>query len=97
MRPSAVLLGFLLGSSAAISFGLSGVALIFWLLGPEHPELNPEIGPLLAHLVRFLVLTAVAALSFYGLLRGRPWRRLGVVALILVIGAVALSYWRPGG
>ena len=92
MRPSAVLLGFLLGSSAAICFGLLGVAFVFWLLGPEHPELEPEIGPLLSHLVRFLTLTIVAAMSFYGLLRSRPWRRISVGVLGLVLGAIALSY-----
>ncbi len=92
MRPSVVLLGFLLGSSGAICFGLFGVAFVFWVLGPEHPELQAEIGPLLTHLGRFSVLTAVAAVSFYGLLRQRVWRRLSVAVLIVVLGAVILAY-----
>lgn len=92
MKPSVVLLGFLLGSSGAISFGLLGVAFIFWWLGPEHPELTGEVSPLLAHLARFLVLTLVSALSFYGLLRQTSWRRFSVGALVAVLGAVSFVY-----
>lgn len=92
MRPSVVLLGFLLGSSASICFGLLGVALVFWILGPENPELAVEIGPLLTHLSRFLILTAVAAISFIGLLQQRPWRRISIVVLLLVLAAVVLAY-----
>lgn len=87
-----MLLGFLLGSSGAICFGLLGVALVFLLLGPEHPELAAEAGPLLIHLARFAVLTAAAGLSFYGLLRQRRWRRIGVVFLLLVLAGLTLVY-----
>lgn len=92
MRPSVVLLGFLLGSSGAISFGLLGVAFIFWWLGPEHPELRDEVSSLLAHLARFLVLTVVAACSFYGLLQQTPWRRVSVGLLVAVLGGVGYVY-----
>ena len=94
MRPSVMLLGFILGSSGAICFGLFGVALVFWILGPEHPELAAETGPLLRHLGRFLGLTGIAALSFYGLLRQRPWRRVSVLLLLLVLAALGLAYFR---
>jgi len=96
MKPSVVLLGFLLGSSGAICFGLLGVAFVFWLLSPEHPELQAEIGPLIQHLGQFAVLTALAATSFYGLLRQRPWRRVSVAALLLILGAFALGYLLAG-
>jgi hypothetical protein len=89
-----MLTGFLLGSSAAICFGLVGVAVVFLVLGPEQPELRQEVWPLLAHLGRFSVLTAVAAFSFYGLLRERPWRRLSVGALLLVLSGLVLVYAR---
>lgn len=92
MRPSVVLTGFLLGSSGAICFGLLGVAVIFMVLGPDHPELRPEVGPLLGHLWRFALLTTAAALSFYGLLRQRPWRRLSVAALVLVLAGLGAFY-----
>lgn len=92
MRPSVALLGFLLGSSAAICFGLSGVALIFWILGPAHPELGAEVGQLIGHLVRFAALTAASAWAFYGLARERPWRRLSIAVLAVTLAAVAISY-----
>lgn len=95
MRPSVALLGFLLGSSGAICFGLVGVALIFFILGPEHPELGAEVRPLIGHLARFACLTAASAVSFYGLVRDRPWRRAGIVVLTLTLLAVGLSYWLP--
>jgi len=96
MRPSVALLGFLLGSSGAICFGLVGVAFIFWLLAPEHPELRTEIQPLIGHLARFTVLTAVSAAGFYGLLKQRPWRRWSIAVLALALGGVALSYGAAG-
>lgn len=92
MRPSIALLGFLLGSSGAISFGLVGVAFVFWLLSPEHPELQAEIEPLISHLSRFAVLTAASGASFYGLVRERPWRRLSLLILAVTLAAVILSY-----
>jgi hypothetical protein len=92
MRQSVALLCFLLGSSSAICFGLVGVAFIFWLLAPEHPELRAEIQPLIGHLARFTVLTAVSAAGFYGLLKQRPWRRWSIAVLALALGGVALSY-----
>ena len=92
MRPSVMLTGFLLGSSGAICFGLAGVAVVFLVLGPGHPELRAEVGPLLGHLWRFAALTLVSALSFYGLLRQLPWRRHSVAALLLVLGGLVLRY-----
>jgi hypothetical protein len=91
-----MLTGFLLGSSGAICFGLLGVAVVFLVLGPEHPALRAEVGPLLGHLGRFAVLTAAAALSFYGLLRERPWRRFSVAALLLVLSGLVLAYAQAG-
>jgi len=92
MRPSVVLLGFLLGSSGAICFGLFGVAFVFWVLGPQNPELSAEVGPLLSHLGRFGMLTLASAASFYGLLRQRPWRRISVAILLLVLGLIVAAY-----
>lgn len=97
MRPSVMLTGFLLGSSGAVSFGLLGVAVVFVVLGPEHPELRAEVGPLLGHLGRFMALTVAAAASFYGLLRQRPWRRFSVAALLLVFVGLVLAYIPTGG
>jgi uncharacterized membrane protein YfcA len=89
-----MLLGFLMGSSGAICFGLFGVAFVFLVLGPDHPELRTEVGPLITHQARFSLLTAVSATSFYGLLRQTRWRRISVAALLLVLIAVSAAYIR---
>jgi hypothetical protein len=92
MRPATALLGFVLGSSVAICFGLFGVAIIFWVLGPEYPELAAEVGPLLQHLLRFIVLAAIAGLSFFGMVLDKPWRRAAIAALAAAIAVIAVSY-----
>jgi len=89
MRPSVVLLGFVLGSVGAITFGLGGVALVFALLKKDHPGLASEIPLLLANLVAFAALTGVAAFSFYGQLQRRPWRYAAITCLLLGIGVLA--------
>jgi hypothetical protein len=92
MKPSVALLGFLFGSGVAICFGLFGVAFVFWILGPEHPQLRAEVGPLLSHLARHVVLMLSAGASLYGVLRSRPWRRISVGLTLVVLTAVTLSY-----
>jgi hypothetical protein len=93
VRPSVVLLGFVLGSSAAITFGLLGVAVVFTWLQPEYPRLDSELPFLWSSLALFAILTAAAAASFYGLLRVTAWRRVAVAALLLGIGAVGWYHW----
>jgi hypothetical protein len=93
MRPSVVLLGFVLGSSGAITFGLFGVAIVFLWLQPEYPRLKHELPSLWLSLAMFAVLTGAAALSFYGQLKGTAWRRLAIAALLLGIGAVGWYHW----
>ncbi len=44
MRPSVVLLGFVLGTAASILFSLAGVAVIFLVLGSEYPRFRTEMG-----------------------------------------------------
>lgn len=93
MKPSVMLLGFVLGSSAAISFSLLGVAIVFWILQPEYPRLDSELEPLLRHLGIFLALTGVAGLSFYAMLRELAWRRIPVAVLAVMLVAIGLYYW----
>jgi len=92
MKPSVALLGFLFGSGAAICFGLFGVAFVFWFLGPEHPQLRAEVGPLLTHLARHTVLTLSAGASLYGVVKARPWRRVSVGLTLAILTGVTLSY-----
>ena len=93
MRPSVVLLGFVLGSAAAITFGLFGVAIVFLWLQPEYPRLYSERPSLWLSLLMFAVLTGVAGLSFYGQIKGAVWRRAAVAGLLLGIGAVGWYHW----
>lgn len=89
MRPAAVILGFVLGSSAAIAFSLFGTVIVFLFLRSEHPQLEAELAPLLTSAGLFAVLTVVAAISFYGQIKARAWRHAALLALLLLLIAVA--------
>lgn len=93
MKPSVVLMGFVLGSAAAITFGLGGVLVVFAVLRPQYPRLEEEFPALLVNLGVFAVLTATSAASFYGLLRGTVWRRAAVATLLAALAATVWFYW----
>lgn len=93
MRPFLVLLGLVLGSAASIAFSLLAVAIVFAVLHPRYPRLEAELQPLLVSLGIFLVLTSVAALSFYGELKARAWRHASALALAILIAAIGRFYW----
>ena len=96
MKPSVVLLGFVLGSVASITFGLVGVVVVFLLLRSEHPRLQSEFSFLVTSLGVFCTLTVLAGVSFYGQLRQAAWRRVAVAALFAGLCAVGWSYWPRG-
>ena len=89
MRPAVVVLGFVLGSAAAITFALAGTTIVFITLRSEYPRLEDEPQPLLINVGLFSLLTLAAGSSFYAELKERPWRRVALVALIVVLAAVA--------
>jgi len=93
MRPSVVLLGFVLGSCAAITFALLGVTVVFGVLRTEHPRLASELPELLTNVAMFGVLTAAAGASFVGQLRQTPWRHAALVALLVGIASLAWFHW----
>jgi hypothetical protein len=93
MKPSVVLLGFALGSAASITFALAGVAVIYAVLGPEYPRLRNEFPTLLSSVALFAALTGVAGASFYAQVRGKPWRRLAIAALLTGLAGAAWMYW----
>jgi hypothetical protein len=93
VRPSVALLGFVLGSAAAITFGLFGVAVVFTFLKPEYPRLASELASLWVSLGMFATLTCAAGASFYGQLRAAAWRHAAVAALLLGIGAIGWYHW----
>jgi hypothetical protein len=92
MQPLAILTGILMGTSAAIAASLSVVALLFFLLGDEHPRLDAEFWPLMNSTGIFLVLTALCAAGFLGVVRNRPWRWAAQGAMWLMILAVVVYY-----
>ena len=77
MQPLTVLTGIVLGSSAATTFGLGATLVVFLVLSGEVPEFRKELPLLALYVALFAGLTALAATSFVGLARNRPWRRLG--------------------
>jgi hypothetical protein len=95
MRPGVVVLGFVLGSAAAITFALFGTLIVFVALRAEYPRLESELRPLLVSAVLFLLLTAAAGSSFYGALKARWWRRGALVALFATLMAVAAYHAWP--
>jgi hypothetical protein len=95
MRPAVVVLGFVLGSAAAITFALAGTTIVFFALRAEYPRLGSEVRPLLISLGLFSLLTAAAGSSFYGELRERRWRRIALAGLLAMLAAVAAYHAWP--
>jgi hypothetical protein len=93
MRPLTVLTGIVLGSSAATTFGLSATLVVFLVLSGDYPEFRAELPMLALYLAIFVGLTALAATSFVGLARERPWRRRAQVAMWLTLAGLAALYW----
>jgi hypothetical protein len=93
MRPSVALLGFVLGSAAAISFALGGVAVVFLALRSEYPQFNSELPELLGSLGVFGAVTAAAGASFYGQLRRAAWRWWAHALLLSGLLLAGWLYW----
>jgi len=93
MRPLTVLTGIVLGSSAATTFGLSATLVVFLVLSGDYPEFRAELPMLALYLAIFVGLTALAATSFVGLARERPWRRRAQVAMWATLAGLATLYW----
>ena len=91
MRPAVVVLGFILGSAAAITFALGGTTVVFVVLRSEYPRLQGELVPLLISGGLFLVLAIAAASCLYGEIKRRVWRRGAWLALFVVL-AVVVTY-----
>ena len=92
-KPFTVLLGIVLGTVFSIFFGLAVVSFVFWLLKDEEPRLAAEFGSLLVSTGIFLVLSVIAASSFYGSLRRRVWRHVPMACLWLAIFLTGRYYW----
>ena len=97
MRPLTVLTGIVLGSSAATTFGLGATLIVFLVLSGEAPEFRKELPLLALYVALFAGLTALAATSFVGLAKNRPWRRWAQGALWGALAGLAASYWYTRG
>jgi hypothetical protein len=93
MRPLTVLNAIVLGSAAAITFGLTAVLIVFAILQGRHPELAQEFAPLLRSSALFAVLTAIAGASFVGLLKNLRWRWWAQAAMWLTVLTIGALYW----
>jgi hypothetical protein len=97
VRPLTVLTGIVLGSSAATTFGLAATLVVFLVLSDETPRFREELPLLAVYLAIFVGLTALAALSFIGQARERPWRRWAMLAMWgTLAGLAALYAWTRG-
>ena len=95
MRPGVVVLGFVLGSAAAITFALLGTMIVFVALRAAYPRLERELRPLLISATLVSLLTVAAGGSFYGELKACPWRRGALVAMLAMLVAVAAYHAWP--
>jgi hypothetical protein len=93
VRPLTVLTGIVLGSSAATTFGLGATLIVFLVLSGEFPRFRAEMPLLALYLALFSGLTVLAAISFIGQARERPWRRWAQLAMWGALAALAALYW----
>lgn len=94
MRPLAVLNAILFGSAAAITFGLTGVLVIFLILEGRHPEMRAELPALWRSSALFAALAIVSGASLYSVLKSLKWRWIAQIATWLLIAGIAVFYVR---
>jgi hypothetical protein len=87
------LTGIVLGSSAATTFGLGATLVVFLVLAGEAPDYRAELPLLARYLTVFVALTGLAACSFIGLARNRPWRLWAQLAMWGALAGLAALYW----
>ncbi len=90
MRPLAVLLGIVMGSTVSIAIGLAMTLVVFLFLPEYSARVDAEFAPLLRMLGVTVLLALTAVASFYGELRSLAWRRGAQGALVLFLVAIAM-------
>jgi ABC-type methionine transport system permease subunit len=96
LRPLAVLTALIFGSSAAISFGLTSTAIVFFVLKGEQPQLVRELPVLVRSCLGFLTLTGISGGCLYATLKELRWKGLAQVIMWLSVVAVGWAYWPRG-
>lgn len=92
MRPIAVITALILGSAAAISFGLVTSLIVFLVLRGRHPQFAAELPALAISSLLFLLLTGISGVALYGTLKSMRWRliaQLVMWASVLCVGYVS--------
>lgn len=93
MRPLAMLIGIVMGSTLSIFVALTLTGIVMLLL-PEHADrFAEERGPLLRAIALAFTLTALAATSFFGEIRTRGWRPAAHLALLAGLVFAGWIYW----
>ncbi len=92
MPPLAIITGILLGTSASIGAGLTVVLFLFFLLSDQHPRLAAEYPALIESTAIFLIMTAICAISFLGLVRRWRWRWLAQAAMWSGLALTVVHY-----
>ncbi|MBV6417261.1 MAG: hypothetical protein CMLOHMNK_01907 [Steroidobacteraceae bacterium] len=93
MRPLAILIGIVMGSTLSITVSLTLTAIVMLFL-PEHADrLAQERGPLLRAIALAAAVTALAATSFLGEIRARRWRIAAHLALVAGLIGAGWVYW----
>ena len=88
MSPLAVLTAIVLGSAAAISFGLCTVwFMAFWLRG-DSQQLASEVSRLPLYCALLLTLSAIASSALIGIYKKRAWRWWAQAAMWLMVGVI---------
>jgi hypothetical protein len=90
MRPLAVLLGIVMGSTVSVAVALAMTLVVFLFLPEYSARVDAEFAPLLRSFAVTVLLAATAVASFYGELRSLGWRRAAHAALVAFLVAVAV-------
>ena len=93
MKPSTVITGIVLGTCLSIAVSLAAVMLMFVVLGDDYPRVNYEFDSLTTSLAVFSAMTAISAVSFYGLLVRHPTRLVALALMWAGVAATAWFYW----
>lgn len=93
MRPLTVITGIVLGSCLSITVSLMAVLIMFLVLRGQHPRLEAEFDAMTASLALFSAMTAISALSFYGLLIRHKWRAAAQALMWLGVILTGVYYW----
>jgi hypothetical protein len=93
MRPFAILLGIVMGSSVSIAVGLAMTLVVFLFLPEASARVSAEWAPLTRLFIGTLLFSGIATASFYGELRDRRWRYAAHGVLCCAAAGIVWGIW----